>query len=73
MEFTESIRHIVLKIAQGETSATELVEHCLSRIKQHNSTINAIVTLNEREALAAAAKLADMMQNTNNLSPILTT
>lgn len=69
MKFTESIRHIVLKIAQGETSATELVEHCLSRIKQHNSTINAIVTLNEHEALAAA-KLADMMQNTNNLSPL---
>lgn len=53
----ESARGAVQKIIRGETSSTELVECCLDRIKRFNPAINAIVTLDEAGALAAARRI----------------
>ncbi len=36
------------RVAAGELSPVEIVEACLARIEQHNGTINAVVTLNNR-------------------------
>ena len=69
MELIESARNTAQKILRGETSATELVEGCLARIKQHNPTINAIVTLDEDRALAAATQ-ADALQGAGKLLPL---
>ena len=49
------------RVTAGELSPVEIVEACLARIEQHNGTINAVVTLNDRavdEARALQNRLA---------------
>jgi amidase len=65
-----SIRKTVEKISCGETSAVELVERSLERIKRHNPAINAIVTLNEQGALATAQN-ADSLKSAGATLPPL--
>lgn len=59
----ETVRNTVEKIALGELSSTEVVQRCLAQIKQHNTAINAIVTLNEQAALAAAQKAGSLRRS----------
>lgn len=66
----ESVRKTAESIARGEMSSTESVERCLARIRQHNPAINAVVTLDESGALAAA-KRADAWQAAGNTLPSL--
>ena len=42
-------------LRSGETSSTELTEHYLARIRQHDSTLNSFITVAEEQALAQAA------------------
>lgn len=65
-----SVRTIASHIACGDITASELVERCLARIKRHNGAINAIVTLDESGALAAARK-ADAARPADGVVPPL--
>lgn len=69
MILPDSVRNTAQKILRGETSAMELLECCLARIKRHNPSINAIVTLDEDSALAAAQR-ADSLRGSENLPPL---
>lgn len=69
MKFPESARKTAQKILCGETTATEVVQCCLAQIKKHNPAINAIVTLDEEGALAAARK-ADALTGSEGLPPL---
>jgi aspartyl-tRNA(Asn)/glutamyl-tRNA(Gln) amidotransferase subunit A len=42
-------------LRSGEASSTELTEHYLARIRQHDSTLNSFITVAEEQALAQAA------------------
>ena len=53
LNFT-SVRELAAKIARREVSATEVIEAYLSQIERHNHKLNAIVTLDEEGARAAA-------------------
>ena len=49
------------RVTAGELSPVEIVEACLARIEQHNGTINAVVTFNDKavdEARALQERLA---------------
>lgn len=70
MKLPDSARSTAGKIVRGETSAMEVVEGCLSRIKQHNPAVNAIVTLDEAGAIAAA-RLADASRESADVPPLL--
>lgn len=59
----------IKKTLNDNTSATELVECCLARIKRYNPTINAVVTTDEEGALAAARR-ADVMRENVKLPPL---
>ncbi len=50
----KTVAQIVQALDAGEFSCVELTDHYLKRIKQHNDTLNAVITLNEEEALAKA-------------------
>lgn len=69
MKLPDSARNTADKIKRGEASAMELVEACLVRVKQHNPSVNAIITLNEEDALAAAQR-ADSARGSENLPPL---
>jgi amidase len=43
-----SATELVRLVAAGEVSPVAVLEACLGRVAQHNSAINAVVTLNER-------------------------
>ena len=49
-----SARELVSRRQSGELSATELVEHFLTRIDTHNPTLNALVTVTPERALEEA-------------------
>ena len=71
MRFFDSARCTAQKVIRGEVSATELVEYCLARIKQHNPAINAIVTLDERGALESARRADALREREHeNLPPL---
>ena len=50
---------VLRNIPRNGTSAVERVECCLDRIRRFNPSINAVVTVDEQGALAAA-RLADI-------------
>lgn len=64
-----TVRKIAKLIACGEMSATDMVVNCLTNIRENNQAVNAIVTLNEHAALAAAHQL-DSQKNTELSSPL---
>ena len=49
-----SARELVSRRQSGELSATELIEHFLTRIDTHNPTLNALVTVTPERALEDA-------------------
>lgn len=51
---TDTALDVAARIARGETSASDELERCLARIRAHNPDINAVVTLDEAGARAAA-------------------
>ena len=69
MKLPDSARDAVKRILRGETSSLELVQDCLVRIRQHNPAINAVVTLDEDGALAAARR-ADALTGVANPPPL---
>jgi len=54
----KTIKQIQLGLAQGDYSSVEITRDYLTRIKQHNSSINAFITVTEEQALQQAT-LAD--------------
>ncbi len=61
---------LAARIACGQTSASEALEHCLDRIHSHDRDINAVVTLDEAGARAAAAE-ADRRRTEGGVLPPL--
>lgn len=51
-----SITALAKSLRDGEFSSRELTEHFLSRIKQRNPVINALITVTEEQALQQAAE-----------------
>jgi aspartyl-tRNA(Asn)/glutamyl-tRNA(Gln) amidotransferase subunit A len=51
---TLNIKEAVVKMDAGEISSVELTRACLDRIKEVNGKLNALLTVCEEEALAAA-------------------
>ena len=56
-----SAGELAVKICAGEFTSRQVVESFLAHIKKHNPTYNAVVTLNEADALAQADR-ADRAQ-----------
>ncbi|TCS40093.1 Asp-tRNA(Asn)/Glu-tRNA(Gln) amidotransferase subunit GatA [Reinekea marinisedimentorum] len=54
----KTLKQLSAGLASGEFSSTELTRHYLDKIKQHDGTYNAYITVTEEQALAAA-KQAD--------------
>ena len=57
-------------LANGECSSEELTTHYLQRIKRFNTTLNALVSVDEASAMASA-KAADDARAGGNVSPLL--
>ena len=57
-------------IANGDISASDVVENCLTQIKRYNTGINAIVTLNESQALSLAKQYDDKRSDADTLPPL---
>ncbi len=51
-------------------SSVELTKACLKQIKKHNPSLNAFITVTEREALAQAKKTDDLISDGQDL-PLL--
>ncbi|MBI4130777.1 Asp-tRNA(Asn)/Glu-tRNA(Gln) amidotransferase GatCAB subunit A, partial [Candidatus Roizmanbacteria bacterium] len=51
------ITETINKIKEKKISAVELTQDYLSRIKRHNPTLNAFITVNEDGALRRAQEL----------------
>lgn len=65
-----SAGELAAKIQAGEISSRQVVESFLAQIKQHNPTYNAIVTLDEAGALAAADGADRAVAQGQNLGPL---
>lgn len=50
------LSEIAHKLRTGETSSRELTERCLARIRAHNDTLHAFITVCETEAMEMAAQ-----------------
>ena len=68
VEIMSELNSIKKALHDGST-ATERVENCLARIKRFNPEINAVVTMNDTGALAAARQ-ADAMREDAKLQPL---
>ncbi|MFV8260588.1 Asp-tRNA(Asn)/Glu-tRNA(Gln) amidotransferase subunit GatA [Aerococcus urinaeequi] len=53
-KFTDTIRSLNEKLVAGQVTSVELVEEAIRRIKADNDVINAVITLDEENALAKA-------------------
>jgi aspartyl-tRNA(Asn)/glutamyl-tRNA(Gln) amidotransferase subunit A len=58
------------KLQTKEISAVELTQACLAQIKKHNSSLNAFITITEKEALEAAKEADKKIKNGDN-APLL--
>ena len=58
------------KLASGECSSVELTEHYLERIARFNPDLNALISVDENSA-RAAAKLADEKRASGDTNPLL--
>ena len=58
------------RIAAGETTSREVVEHYLDRISRHNGAINAVVTLDGEAALAAADERDETVRSRGDLGAL---
>jgi amidase len=65
-----SAKRTAQMIAHGEISASDVVESCLTQIKRYNTAINAIVTLNESQALSLAKQCDDKRSTADSLPPL---
>jgi len=52
--FQLSIADLAQRLARRECSGLELTRHFLDRIRAHNASLNAVITLDEERSLAAA-------------------
>ncbi len=67
---TDTALDVAARIARGETSAADELERCLARIRARNGDINAVVTLDEAGA-RAAAEAADRRRAEGGVLPPL--
>ena len=67
---TSSSVKIGEKIAAGQISSREIVESVLERIREVNPKLNAVVNLNEQEAMATATKMDEEINTNGGRSPI---
>jgi aspartyl-tRNA(Asn)/glutamyl-tRNA(Gln) amidotransferase subunit A len=51
-----------------EFSSVEITKACLEQIKKHNSSLNAFITITEKEALKQAKKADELISNNQDLS-----
>ena len=64
-----SLRELASALETKQVSSLELTELFLGRIAQHNSTINAFITIDEEKS-RAAAKAADATRAAGNAGPL---
>jgi amidase len=65
-----SASELAQKIRDGEVTSRQAVEAFFAQIKAHNANYNAVVTLNETEALAAADAADRALENSENLGAL---
>jgi amidase len=65
-----SASQLAAKIRAGDITSRQAVEAFLAQIKQHNPTYNAIVTLNQTEALAQADSADQARSTGKQLGPL---
>jgi aspartyl-tRNA(Asn)/glutamyl-tRNA(Gln) amidotransferase subunit A len=51
-----TLAELSARLQAGDLSSTELTEHFLSRIRQHDATLNSFITVVEDQAMAQAAE-----------------
>lgn len=68
---TGSALDIAARIARGDSTAIDELEVCLARIRRHNGDINAVVTLDEVGAYAAARAVDARRAAGGELPPLL--
>ncbi|WP_150912819.1 amidase [Marinobacter halotolerans] len=61
---------LVEALKNGSLTSTELTQALLQRIREHNPQINAVVTLNEEDALAKAAEADARLARGENTGPL---
>lgn len=66
---TKTLAELSAGLKDGEYSSTELTQHFLSRINEKNADLNAVITVTEEQALAAA-KQADEQIAAGNAGPL---
>jgi amidase len=67
---TDTALDVAARIARGDSTALDELEVCLARIRRHNADINAVVTLDEAGAYAAA-RAADALRAAGGALPPL--
>ena len=58
-------------VRSGEVSPTELVEHSLARIGQHDAALGGFLTVTPEAARAAARRAEDLLRSGDDLPPLL--
>ena len=58
-------------VRSGEVSPTELVEHSLARIGQHDAALGGFLTVTPDAARAAARRAEDLLRSGDDLPPLL--
>ena len=66
----KTVAELAVALASGDMSSVELTQAYLHRIKQHNATLNAFITVCEETALQQA-RAADTARAAGNTSPLL--
>ncbi|MFN3235383.1 MAG: Asp-tRNA(Asn)/Glu-tRNA(Gln) amidotransferase subunit GatA [Gammaproteobacteria bacterium] len=66
---THSLKTLSEMLASKKISSQELTQHFIDRIKQHNDTLNCVITLTEEHALAQA-KAADERIARGDIDPL---
>jgi len=66
---TKSLSELSTALHSGEITSVELTQHYIERIKTHNDTINAFITLSEESALEQA-RAADIQLQNKTASPL---
>jgi len=59
----KTLAQLSAALHKGEISSVDLTQHFLNRIKQHNGTLNAFITVTEEQALAQAKAADEQLQN----------
>lgn len=71
MDFRETtLVELARSVRTGKVSARELVQHALTQIETHNSTINAFIAVDEKQALEQAMSIDTLVRSRLDPGPL---